>query len=111
MKNSKSKVLKIVLFFSMILIVLIYLLILNFGYINHHDSLTPTGNVDIFDINCDCPKSEQKDDNKNINEVTIRQSEEEQYSKSMKSKSEPVLLSAESFSFFQSVCASSVFLL
>ncbi len=68
MKNSKSKVLKIVLFFSMILIVLIYLLILNFGYINHHDSLTPTGNVDIFDINCDCPKSEQKDDNKNINE-------------------------------------------
>ena len=68
MKDGKNKVLKIVLFFSMILIVLVYLLILNFGYINHHDSLTPTGNVDIFDIDCGCPKCDKEDVDKKENQ-------------------------------------------
>ena len=61
--NKKNKVFMFVLIFSMILIILVYLLILNFGYIKNHDALTPTGNVDIFDINCDCPKCDQKDNN------------------------------------------------
>lgn len=38
----------------LIIIVLAYLLILRFGYINNNNQLTPTGNIDIFDINCNC---------------------------------------------------------
>ena len=69
--KDRNKVLKIVLFFGILLIVLVYLLILNFGYINHHDSLTPTGNVDIFDISCDCSKCDQKNDDLSNTESTV----------------------------------------
>lgn len=45
-----------------IIAIVLYLLILNLGYIRNHDFLTPTGNVDIFDIDCNC---DDDDDNCN----------------------------------------------
>lgn len=41
-----------------LLVIIIYLLILDFGKIRNHDLLTPTGNVDIFDIDCNCTDKE-----------------------------------------------------
>lgn len=45
----------------LILLILLYLLIQNFGYIENGTTLVPTGNVDIFEIDCNCcNKGEEK---------------------------------------------------
>ncbi len=66
MRQSMNKVAIIIFVLVILLIVSIYLLILNFGYIKNHDSLRPTGNVDIFDIDCDCSNCNNSDDKKSI---------------------------------------------
>lgn len=71
MKN-KRKVLIINLFFSILLIILIYLLIHYFGYINEKKKILPTGNIDIIDIDDninDNNSNDTNDTNKNPNNV------------------------------------------
>lgn len=73
MKN-KRKVLIINLFFSILLIILIYLLIHYFGYINEKKKTLPTGNIDIIDIDDNITNNtnntnDTNDTNKNPNNV------------------------------------------
>lgn len=76
MKN-KRKVSIINLFFSILLIILIYLLIHYFGYINEKKKTLPTGNIDIIDIDDNITNNtnntnntnDTNDTNKNPNNV------------------------------------------
>ncbi|MFQ9502066.1 MAG: hypothetical protein ACLR1U_05880 [Clostridia bacterium] len=68
MIQKKYKVAKVIAIFILI-VILIYLLILKFGNINNRDLYIPTGNVDIFEINCN-HKDIDKDKNENNEENT-----------------------------------------
>lgn len=50
----KNKTIVFIIIMLVLIIIILYLLILDFGKIKNHDSLIPTGNVDIFDIDCNC---------------------------------------------------------
>ena len=50
-KNKKKVIITILL---IIIIILLYLLFHKFGNIEHHGLLIPTGNVDIFELECGC---------------------------------------------------------
>ncbi len=52
-KNERKRKLVIILLIIIILL-LLYFLIHKFGNINHHGLGAPTGNVDIFEIGCNC---------------------------------------------------------
>lgn len=60
MKSLKKHTSILIIMLMLIIVIVLYLLILNLGYIKNHGVLTPTGNVDIFEIDCNC-----KDDNCN----------------------------------------------
>lgn len=67
MIQKKYKVAKVIAIFILI-VILIYLLILKFGNINNRDLYIPTGNVDIFEINCnhkDIDKDKNTEDSSN----------------------------------------------
>ena len=52
--NEKNKKRLIIILLILIIIILLYLLIRNFGHIYNRGPLVPTGNVDIFEIDCNC---------------------------------------------------------
>lgn len=68
-KNIKKNI--AIMLLIIIIIILLYLLIRNFGHIEHRGPKVPTGNVDIFEIDCTCDNCEntenvfKEDDNKN----------------------------------------------
>ena len=51
--NKNKKIITAVILIILI-IILLYLLILRFGNIEHHGPMVPTGNIDIFEIDCGC---------------------------------------------------------
>ena len=59
MKDKSIKKTQFLVLFLIVLI-LLYLLIQNFGYIENGTMIVPTGNVDIFEIECDCCKEDIK---------------------------------------------------
>lgn len=72
--NIKTRKNVIILILIIIILLLLYFLVRKFGYIDNRDALIPTGNVDIFEIDCncvDCQKSiepiEENDINKHKN--------------------------------------------
>ena len=71
-KNIKKVITIIVLI--IIILLLLYFLIRKFGYIENRGLLVPTGNIDIFEIDCNCnscddnTKSVFKEDDTNKNE-------------------------------------------
>lgn len=52
--NEKNKKRLIIILLILIIVILLYLLICNFSHIYNHGPLVPTGNVDIFEIDCNC---------------------------------------------------------
>ena len=52
MKSEKRKIVYISIILLMLII--LFILIQNIGYIKDYETLTPTGNIDIFEINCTC---------------------------------------------------------
>lgn len=61
MENNKDRNRKItIIILIIIIIILLYLLIHMFGDIENHGNRVPTGNVDIFEINCGCKSCECK---------------------------------------------------
>lgn len=68
-KDNRKKVIIIILL--IIIIILLYLLIHLFGNIEHHGLMVPTGNVDIFELDCGCGcynPTNPEDDNPAFNE-------------------------------------------
>lgn len=59
-KNIKKNV--VIILLIIIIIILLYLLIRNFGHIVHRGLKVPTGNVDIFEIDCGCDKCKNTED-------------------------------------------------
>lgn len=59
-KNIKKNIIIIILI--IIILILLYLLIRNFGHIENNGPKVPTGNVDIFEIDCSCGICEKTDD-------------------------------------------------
>lgn len=55
--NNKNN--KIIFLLVIIIIILLYLLIQKFGYLENQVMLIPTGNVDIFEIDCECCKDDK----------------------------------------------------
>jgi len=72
-KNKKIAWITIII---LLLVIIIYLLILDFGKIKNHGPLTPTGNIDIFDINCNCPDNTCSDNNPNSDAPTFNEQDE-----------------------------------
>lgn len=70
-----SKNNKILVLLLMLILILLYLLIQKFGYLENQNILVPTGNVDIFEIDCNCCGDKEntafKEDEK-INDETIK---------------------------------------
>lgn len=72
--NTNKKIVTAIILIILI-VVLLYLLILRFGEIEHHGPMVPTGNIDIFEIDCGCgscrgntkPAFEEEDDDTNQN--------------------------------------------
>ena len=66
-KNEK-KINNTIIVLFIIILILLYLLIQKFGYIQHYTPSVPTGNVDIFEIDCPCcndvDKIEEKKESK-----------------------------------------------
>lgn len=58
-KNTKKNLIIIVLI--IIILLLLYFLIRRFGYIENHGLSVPTGNVDIFEIDCNCDICKETD--------------------------------------------------
>ena len=54
MKNKNIKNITTIILLILIILILLYLLIRNFGNIENQSPKVPTGNVDIFEINCIC---------------------------------------------------------
>lgn len=65
MKTKKNILVLSIITLIGIIIIILYLLILNLGYIKNKNILTPTGNVDIFEIDCNCADKTDKDQNEN----------------------------------------------
>lgn len=59
----KSSLTMLIVTLMCIIVIILYLLILNLGYIKNNKGLTPTGNVDIFEIDCKCESQDNKCDN------------------------------------------------
>lgn len=57
MSDKKNKNIMLAINIAGILAIILYLLILNFGHIKNNEYLVPTGNVDIFEIDCDCKEN------------------------------------------------------
>lgn len=60
MKNKDNIKKAVIIVLILIILILLYLLILRAGYIVHHGPVVPTGNVDIFEINCKCTCKDKK---------------------------------------------------
>lgn len=54
MKTRKNSLIISIIILICVIIIVLYLLILKFGYIRNNNPSTPTGNVDIFEIDCEC---------------------------------------------------------
>ena len=77
MKKNNNKNAYIIILLLILIIILLYLLIRSFGSIDNHGPLVPTGNVDIFEIECtcvDCTKS-VSDDDLSKNELNVKPKE------------------------------------
>ena len=72
MDNKNNNKMKYIVLLLIIILILLYLLIQNFGYIDNRGPLVPTGNVDIFEIDCSCCNDDKtvfKEDDKNNNDI------------------------------------------
>ena len=58
-KENRRNIIVIVLI--IVILILLYFLIRKFGYIENRGLLVPTGNVDIFEIDCNCNICNEKD--------------------------------------------------
>lgn len=80
MKNGNNNRTRFVVLLLILILILLYLLIHHFGYIDNQSILVPTGNVDIFEIDCTCcnddDKTVFKEDDKNSNDVNKNKLEE-----------------------------------
>lgn len=54
MDSKRSKNIMLTINLAGLIAIILYLLILNFGHIKNYEHLVPTGNVDIFEIDCNC---------------------------------------------------------
>lgn len=63
--NNKNTKVKPIIILIIVFIIILYLLILKFGNIEHYGPKVPTGNVDIFEINCKCQDCTSNDIDKN----------------------------------------------
>ena len=52
MKSERKRIVNI--FIILFMLIILYILIQNVGYIKDYEALTPTGNIDIFEISCAC---------------------------------------------------------
>ena len=64
MNKEKNKI--VCMSLLILIIILLYLLIKRFGYIENHSPLVPTGNIDVFEIDCDCLEEVIEDTSSNI---------------------------------------------
>ena len=79
MNNKNNYKMHFIILLLIIIFVLLYLLIQNFGYIDNKGPLVPTGNVDIFEIDCNCCNDDVpafKENDKNSNDISKNELEE-----------------------------------
>lgn len=74
MNNRRNNIIGIILL--LIILLLLYLLIHKFGYIENQSILVPTGNIDIFEIDCDCCNSQDKTVFKENNDINKNETED-----------------------------------
>lgn len=70
--NNNTKKIVVIILLLLIIFILLYLLIHNFGNIENRGPLVPTGNVDIFEIDCNCDNCDKdvfKEDDTNKNKL------------------------------------------
>lgn len=75
-KNRKNRL--VIILLIIIIIIILYFLIRHFGNIVHRENLVPTGNVDIFEIICECDVCNKVEAEVNYNtEVTYKSGNED----------------------------------